>query len=117
MLNVGDSIGQLCKKTDSEGKEHWILLEDQIKKIEITKRHSRYVTKSKFYPLDTEDVDTNTREMEDAIGQGYILTNECFGLNEKTRPFAERWLQWANQNMDKAVGILESLEADEPEKE
>ena len=35
MLNVGDSIGQLCKRTDLEGKEHWILLEDQIKKIEV----------------------------------------------------------------------------------
>lgn len=48
----------------------------------------------------------NTKQMENAIGKGYIITKEVFGLNDKTRPFAESWVKWANDNMDKAVSIL-----------
>ena len=44
--------------------------------------------------------------MEDAIGKGYIITREVFGLNDKTRPFAENWVKWANENKDKAVGLI-----------
>jgi hypothetical protein len=29
-----------------------------------------------------------------------------FGLNEITRPKAENWIKWANENKDKAVGLL-----------
>ena len=43
--------------------------------------------------------------MEESIGQGHILTSEVFGLNDKTRSYAERWVKWANENMDKAVPI------------
>lgn len=25
-----------------------------------------------------------------------------FGLNDKTEPYAERWIKWANENTDKA---------------
>jgi hypothetical protein len=39
--------------------------------------------------------------------EGYIITKEVFGLNEITRPKAENWIRWANENKDKAVGILD----------
>lgn len=104
-MNVGDSVGML-RKVEKDGKEVWQLVEDKITKITITKRFGRrYFTKSRFYPLDADDIDSNTRLMEEAIGKGYIITREIFGLNEKTRPFAEGWLEWANENMDKAVSI------------
>lgn len=45
--------------------------------------------------------------MEESIDKNWILTNEIFGLNDKTRPYAERWVKWANENMDKAVSVLE----------
>ena len=57
-------------------------------------------------PLDADDVDSNTDMMEYAIGKGYIITREVFGLNDKPRPFAENWVKWANENKDKAVSIL-----------
>lgn len=44
--------------------------------------------------------------MEEAVGKKYIITREVFGLNEKTRPFAERWIKWANENPEKAVGLF-----------
>ena len=106
-MNIGDSVGAIYKKS-RDGKEFWELVEDKIKKIDITKKYGRrYHVKSKFYPLDADDVNSNTEMMEKAIGKGYIITREVFGLNDKTRPFAENWVKWANDNMDKAVSILE----------
>ena len=103
-LNVGDSVGQINKTSAGE----WKLYEDKINKITVTKKHGRrYFTKSVFYPLDADDVDNNTKDMEESIGQGYILTKEVFGLNEKTRSYAERWVKWANENKDKAVSVLD----------
>ena len=75
-LNVGDSVGQINQTSSGE----WKLYEDKINKITITKKHGRrYFTRSVFYPLDADDVDNNTKEMEESIGQGYILTKEVFG--------------------------------------
>lgn len=103
MLKVGDSVGGLYKRT-KDGKEEWYLCEDKINKIVELKSGKKYYTKSKFRPLDAEDVDSNTEMQEEA--KGYIITREVFGLNEITRPKAERWVEWANENMDKAVGVL-----------
>ena len=77
-LNVGDSVGKINKTSAGE----WKLYEDKINKITVTKKYGRrYFTRSVFYPLDADDVDNNTKEMEESIGQGYILTKEVFGLN------------------------------------
>lgn len=48
--------------------------------------------------------------MEDAVNKGYIFTSEVFGLNDVIRPFAERWVKWANENPDKIGGIDDLLE-------
>lgn len=102
MLNVGDTVGKLNK--DSNGI--WKLYEDKINKITITKKYGRrYFTKSVFLPLDADDVDENTSDMEKSIGNGYIIVREVFGLNNKTRSYAERWVEWANRNPNKAVGL------------
>jgi hypothetical protein len=107
-MNIGDSVGGIYKKSKN-GEEFWELVEDKINKITITKKAGRrYFTKSKFYPLDADDVDSNTRIMEDAVNRGFIIVREVFGLNDVTRPFAENWVKWANENMDKAVSLLES---------
>ena len=104
-LNVGDSVGAIYKRNKS-GQDYWELVEDQINKITLTKKYGRrYFTKSQFYPLDADDVDNNTKVIEESIGQRYILTSEVFGLNDKTRSYVERWVKWANENMDKAVPI------------
>ena len=105
-LNVGDSVGGIYKKSKN-GEDFWELVEDKINKITITKKYGRrYFTKSRFNPLDADDVDNNTKDMEESIGQGYIIVGEVFGLNDKTRSYAERWIKWANENKDKAVGLI-----------
>lgn len=106
MLSIGDSVGGIFKKS-KDGKEFWELVEDKINKVDITKKYGkRYHVRKRFYPLDAEDVDSNTKIMEEAVNQGYIITREIFGLNDITRPFAERWIKWANENPDKVVGLV-----------
>lgn len=103
MLNVGDYVGQINK--DSSGV--WKLYKDKINKITTTKKYGRrYFTKTVFYPLDADDVDNNTKDMEESIGKGYIIVREVFGLNDKTEPYAERWIKWANEDLDKALAEL-----------
>lgn len=112
-LHIGDSVGYIGKAIKN-GIEQWILVENKITKIDQTEKYGeRYHTKSKFYPLDAEDVDSNTKIMEKAVGKGYIFTKEVFGIfgiNDITRPFAENWIKWANENMNKAVSVLEADE-------
>lgn len=64
----------------------WKLYKDKINKITTTKKYGRRY----FRPLDADDVDNNTKDMEESIGKGYIITREVFGLNDKTKPYAER---------------------------
>lgn len=104
MLKVGDIVGGIYKRT-KDGKEEWYLCEDKINKIVELKSGRKYYTKSKFRPLDADDVDGNTEIQEKA--EGYILTREVFGLNNITRPMVENWIKWANENMDKAVSVFE----------
>ena len=103
MLKVKDSVGGIYKRT-KDGKDEWYLLEDKINKIVETKNGRKYYTKSKFHPLDADDIDSNTEMQENA--KGYIITREVFGLNDITRPMAGNWVKWANENMDKAVSII-----------
>lgn len=103
MLKVSDSVGGIYKRT-KDGKEEWYLHEDKINKIVELKSGRKYYTKSKFKPLYAEDVDSNTEIQEKA--EGYILTREVFGLNDVTLPKAEKWIEWANNNMDKAVSVM-----------
>ena len=102
MLKVGDSVGGIYKRT-KDGVEQWYLCEDKINKIVELKSGRKYYTKSKFRPLDADDIDSSTEMQEEA--KGYIITKEVFGLNDITRPKAEKWVEWVNENMDKAVGI------------
>jgi len=104
MLKIKESVGAIYKRT-KDGKEEWYLCEDKINKIVETKNGRKYYTKSKFHPLDADDVDDNTELQEDA--EGYILAKEVFGLNDITRPKAESWVKWANENINKAVSVLQ----------
>lgn len=104
MLKVGDSVGGIYKR-NKDGIEEWYLCEDKINRIVELKSGKKYYTKSKFHPLDADDVDSNTKIQEES--EGYILTREVFGLNDITRQKSEKWIVWANENRDKAVSVFE----------
>lgn len=103
MLKVGDSVGAIYKVTRG-GIESFELMESKIIKIVDNSKGRKYHTKAKFYPLDADDVDSNTELQENL--KDCILTKEVFGLNDVTRTKAESWVKWANENKDDAVGVL-----------
>lgn len=105
ILSVGESVGGLYKRT-VDGKEFWELIEDKIDRITNTKKYGRrYFTRKVFYPLNADDVDQNTKEMEECVGKGYIVTNEVFGLNDITRLKAEKWVKYANENPENVEAV------------
>ena len=108
MLKIGDSVGAIYKYS-KDGKEYCFLREDKINKIVELKSGKKYHTKAKFHPLDAEEVDGNTKIQEKAAG--FILTGEVFGLNDITRLRAEKWVEWANENLDMAVSVLSNKES------
>lgn len=101
VLKIGDSVGGIYKRS-KDGLEEWFLCEDKINKIVELKSGKRYYTKSKFHPLDADDVDDNTKIQEE--DSGYIITREVFGLNDITRLKAENWVSgqtriWIKQSV------------------
>lgn len=103
VMKVGDSIGGIYKKTLPDGKEIWELVEGKITKIVQNSRGTKVYSK-RFYPLDKEEIDTNTEIMVKA--NGWIITREVMLLTPAIRNSCERWVQWANENPDKAVGLI-----------
>lgn len=53
-----------------------------------------------------DDVDNNTKDMEESVGKGYIIVREVFGLNDMTESYAEGWIKLANENPDKVTGLI-----------
>ena len=104
MLNIGDIIGCI-RQSEKDGKKYWRLVEAPIDKIVINKSGAKYYSK-RFYPLDAEDVDVNTYRMDQHLGSGIIFVREVLHLNDTTRPFAENWIKYANENPDKDLSML-----------
>ena len=96
--NAGDSIGCISKVQDK-----WKLIESKISRITQSVNGRKIYTK-KFYPLEYDEVKENTETMIEA--DGYINTQEPVLLMPEVRRKCERWIEWANNNPDKAVGLI-----------
>lgn len=101
-IKVGDTIGMLNNGKWADGTEGWKLLECPIKRITQTKRGTK-VYSDRFYPLDLEDIESNTDIMQDA--QGWIFTKEVMLLTPEIRAKCERWIEWANSNLEKVMPL------------
>lgn len=101
-IKVGDTIGMLNNGKWADGTEGWKLLECPIKRITQTKRGTK-VYSDRFYPLDLEDIESNTDIMQDA--QGWIFTKEVMLLTPEIRAKCERWIEWANSNPGKVMPL------------
>lgn len=101
-IKVGDAIGMLNNGKWADGTEGWKLLECPIKRITQTKRGTK-VYSDRFYPLDLEDIESNTDIMQDA--QGWIFTKEVMLLTPEIRAKCERWIEWANSNPEKVMPL------------
>lgn len=99
-FDIGDSVGEIYKRN-----EKWVLLECKITSISITRKGITVKAPKCFNPLDGEELIDNTKDMEDT--NGLIFKDSVFVLNDITRPKAERWIEWANNNPDKVKGWWE----------
>lgn len=102
IIKAGDIIGGLYDGKWADGTEGWKLLECPIKRITQTKRGTK-VYSDRFYPLDLEDIESNTDIMQDA--QGWIFTKEVMLLTPEIRAKCERWIEWANSNPEKVMPL------------
>lgn len=102
-IKVGDYIGALYRKQAPDGKQIWYLCDARVTKIVQNSRGTKVYSK-RFYPIDLEDIETNTELMAEA--DGWILTREVMLLTPDVRAKCEAWVKWANDNPDKAVGLI-----------
>ena len=96
--NVGDFVGAIYKYP-----EKYKIVKDEIIKIVIRKSGTKYYTKSKFTPLDANDVDYYTDLMEESTDM--IITQEVFIMNDVTEGRSERWVKWANEHPEEVKSI------------
>lgn len=102
-MKVGSSVGMITKR-NIDGVEQWALIEDKVKQISELKSGKRIYTKSKFRPLDFDDVCNNTEIMEN---KDFVIVREVFELTPKVRKRANEWIVWANDNPDRVKSILD----------
>ena len=101
-MKVGDSIGGLYPK-DKDGVRTWELCESKITRIVQNSRGTKVYSK-RFYPLEIEEIEDNTKVMEKA--NGWINTRDVVWLKPQLRNKCEQWLEWANANPNKAVSLI-----------
>ena len=97
---IGDIVGYIQKY--ERDKDPYVLVEAKVTSVRLTKEGVKVYAPKKFRPLYADDIEFNTNIME---GDSLIVFREPFMLNEKTRPHAERWVGWANEN----PGAVKSL--------
>jgi hypothetical protein len=102
-MKVKDSIGGLYKRPTSDGKEEWFLSESKITRIVQNSRGTKVYSKG-FFPIEIEEIEDNTKLMQEA--KGWINTREVVLLTPEIREKCNRWIKWANDNPDKAVGLI-----------
>lgn len=102
-MKVGEFIGALYKKKLDTGEEKWFLHEGKITKIVQNSKGTK-VYSSAFYPLDIEEIEDNTECVEE--NENFILTREVVLLTDKIRSKYERWIEWANNNLDKVEFVF-----------
>ena len=103
MIKPGDYIGGIYTSTKDDGTKYYILVKSKVSKI-VSSRKATKVYSNNFYPLDLEDIETNTKDMEEA--SGYILTKEAFKLTEPIERHCLMWIDWANKNPDKVDALI-----------
>ena len=102
-MKVGDSIGSIYKRQKPDGKEEWYLSESKITRIVQNSRGTKVYSKG-FFPIEIEEIEDNTKLMQEA--KGWINTREVVLLTPEIREKCNRWIKWANDNPDKAVGLI-----------
>ena len=112
-VQYGDKVGYIfpnsIKLPNGEFAEKYKLVEGTVN--EIIKRNDSYIVKTdRFYALDSEELETSTRMMDE--GRSVMIVKQPFVLTENARARAEHWILTQNERFDELMKGL-----DEEEKE
>lgn len=91
-IKLGDTVGLVGKVLFNmkDGREnYWKLSEGKVRAITLN-RKGRRVKADRFYTLDAEEVEENTRWMLES--ERLILTGEPFILTDELRQRVEAWI-------------------------
>lgn len=94
-IKRGDMVGFINKVLfDMKGNEnYWRLTEGKVKSITINSR-GRRIKADHFYTLDADEIESNTKWMEET--EGLVLVREPFLLTDKLKERANKWIEQEN---------------------
>ncbi len=96
MLNAGDMLGSISQVTVND-EQVWRLIESPIIGILMNRKCTRYWSE-RFPLLNVEDVELNTCMVQNMTNTDCIFIEEVFHLNDTTKPIAENWVKYLNDN-------------------
>lgn len=103
MITPNDKIGFIQRRRN-ETKYAFKLIVAKVQRVNIGKKKTSVYTKE-FYPLDMEDIESNTRMMDES--KGLILVGEPFVIKDEQIPYFEAVVDDFNKNGAKSIWDLE----------
>ena len=101
MITTKDKIGYISRRTDHDsGKESFKFIESKIERITLGKTKNTIYT-DKFYPLDLEDVESNT-EMISGDSK-LMLVTEPFVTTPEYSEHCKRTVDYWNEHGAKSI--------------
>ena len=96
-VKLGDAIGLINKvlfNMRDDRTNYWQLSEGKVKSITLN-RKGRRVKADRFYTLDADEIEINTKWMLET--ERLILTGEPFILTDELRKRVEGWIERENE--------------------
>jgi len=96
-VKLGDAIGLINKvlfNMRDDRTNYWQLSEGKVKSITLN-RKGRRVKADRFYTLDADEIESNTKWMLET--ERLILTGEPFILTDELRKRVEGWIERENE--------------------
>lgn len=94
MITPKDKIGFIQRRRN-ETKDAFKLIVAKVQRVNIGKKKTSVYTKE-FYPLDAEEIESNTKMMD--TSKGLIIVGEPFVIKEEDVPYFQAVVDDFNKN-------------------
>ena len=99
MITPKDKIGFIQRRRN-ETKDAFKLIVAKVQRVNIGKKKTSVYTKE-FYPLDMEEIESNTKMMD--TSKGLIIVGEPFVIKEEDVPYFQAVVDDFNKNGAKSI--------------
>lgn len=100
MITPKDKIGFIQRRYDENQIPHFKFIVSKIKKVVIGKKGTR-VYSDRFYPLDAEELESNTKCIDSS--KGILIVSEPFIVSDDKIPYFEAVCEHWNQNPPESI--------------